>query len=75
MVKRSIEWENTPEEGLVIKIRPGMGKMFTGETSRHVRAARKEFLMALESLIGGAIKRMEARERKTENIATKIEVK
>jgi hypothetical protein len=41
MPKGSIEWEHSPEEGLVLHIKPGLGELFTGETRKHALAARK----------------------------------
>jgi len=44
------------------------------ETRGHVRAARKEMLLALRSLIDAAIGRVEEAEKKAEKHRTKIEV-
>jgi hypothetical protein len=74
MVKGSIQWEHTPEEGLVVKIKPGMPGLFTGETRRHVKAARKEMLLAVRNLIDIAVAHMEAKENKAQKQGTKIEV-
>jgi hypothetical protein len=74
MVKGSIEWEHNPEEGLVLRIKPALGELFTGETRKHVLAARKGMLLALRGLIDIAVKRMEEKEKKTEKRGAKIEV-
>ncbi len=74
MVKGSIQWEHTPEEGLVVRIKPSMPELFTGETRKHVKAARKEMLLAIRNLIDIAVTHMEAKENKEQKQATKIEV-
>ncbi len=74
MAKGTIEWEHNPEEGLVLRIKPGLGALFSGETRKHVIAARKEMLMALRSIIDVAVTRMEEKEKKTEKRRTKIDV-
>ncbi len=74
MVKGSIEWEHDPEEGLVLKIKPALGKMFSEEVRKHTIASRKEMLLALRSIIDVAAKRLEEKEKKTETKSTKIEV-
>jgi hypothetical protein len=74
MVKGSIEWEHNPEGGLVLRIKPGLGGLFTGETHRHMLAARKEMLLALRGFIDIAVKRMEEKEKKTDKQGTKIAV-
>lgn len=74
MAKGSIEWEHNPEEGLVLRIKPGLHEFFTGETHRQALGARKEMLLALRGLIDIAVKRMEERENKTSQRGTKIKV-
>ena len=74
MVKGTIQWEHTPEEGLVVRIKPGMPGLFTGETRKHVKAARKEMLLAIRNLIDIAVTHMDAKENKDQKQATKIEV-
>lgn len=73
MVKGSIEWEHDPEGGLVLRIKPAFGEMFTGETRKHALAARKEMLLALRGLIDIAVRGMEEKEKKTEK-RSKIQV-
>ncbi|MDO8715851.1 MAG: hypothetical protein Q7J73_03465 [Dehalococcoidales bacterium] len=74
MAKGVIEWEHNRKEGLVVRIKPGFGELFTGETRRHVLAVPKETLLALRGLIDITVKRMEEKEKKTEKQSTKIEV-
>ena len=74
MVKGTIQWEHTPEEGLVVRIKPAMPGLFTGETRKHVKAARKEMLLAIRNLIDIAVTHMDAKENKDQKQATKIEV-
>ena len=62
MVKGSIEWEHTQEDGLVLRFTPSFIGLATGEARQHAIAARKEMLLALRSLIDGAIKRTEGKE-------------
>ncbi len=63
MAKGSIEWEHTPEQGLVLRIKPSGGSFFTGETRKHVLAARKEMLLAIRSLIDFTVSRLEEKEK------------
>jgi hypothetical protein len=74
MSKGSIEWEHNPQDGLVVRIKPGLGELFTGDTRKHALAARKEMLLAFRSLIDIAVKHVEQKEAKTEQRRTKIEV-
>jgi hypothetical protein len=74
MLKGTIQWEQTPEEGLVVRIKPGMPRLFTGETRKHVRAARKEMLLAVRNLIDIAVTQMDAKDNKDQKQATRIEV-
>jgi hypothetical protein len=74
MPKGSIEWEYHPEEGLTLHIRPIFRKLVLGEARTHVRASRKEMLMAFRSLIDAAIQRMEEKEKAPEKRRTKIKV-
>jgi hypothetical protein len=72
MPKGSIEWEYHPEEGLTLHIKPVLRKLVLGETRTHVKASRKEMLMAFRSLIDAAIQRME--EKAPEKRRTKIKI-
>jgi hypothetical protein len=74
MLSGSIEWEHRPEEGLILRFKPPLGKIVPDETRGHVRAARKEMLLALRSLVDAAIEREKAVEKKAEKRRTKIEV-
>ena len=74
MVKGSIEWEHTPEEGLVLRIKPPFGRMGAGETYKHAMAARKEMLLAVRSIIDVVVKHLEEKEKKTEKPRTKINI-
>jgi hypothetical protein len=74
MPKGSIEWEHSPEEGLVLHIKPGLGELFTGETRKHALAARKEMLLAIRGLIDIVVNRLEEKEKKAEKHRTRIEV-
>jgi hypothetical protein len=74
MVKGGVEFEHSPEEGLVLRIKPPFGSLVSGETRKHARAARKEMLMVLRSLIDGAISRIDEKEKQSEKTSTRIEV-
>ena len=66
-----IEWEHRPGEEFVLRFKPPLPKILPKETRGHIRAARKETLLALRSIIDAAIGRMEEAEKKRR---TKIEV-
>ena len=74
MLSGSIEWEHRPGEGLISRFKPPLGEVVPDETRGHVRAARKEMLLALRSLVDAAIGRVEEVEKKAEKRRTKIEV-
>ena len=74
MLSGSIEWEHRPGEGLILRFKPPLGKIVPDETRGHVRAARKEMLLALRSLVDAAIVREEEAGKKAEKRRTKIEV-
>ncbi len=74
MAKGSLEWEHTPGQELILKIRPPFGEIFSDEARKHARAARKEMLLTVRSLIDIAVKRMEEKENKTKTQGTKIPV-
>lgn len=74
MLSGSIEWEHRPDEGLILRLKPPLGKIVPDETRGHVRAARKEILLALRSLVDAAIVREEEAEKKAKKRRTKIEV-
>jgi hypothetical protein len=74
MLSGSIEWEHHPEEGLILRLKPPLDKVVPDETRGHIRAARKEMLLALRSLVDAAIVREEEVEKKAKKGRTKIEV-
>jgi len=74
MISGSIEWEHRPEEGLILRFKPPLGKIVPTEARGHIRAARKEMLLALRSLVDAAIVREEDAEKKAGKRRTKIEV-
>lgn len=74
MANGSIEWEHTPGEELVLRFKPPLGKMVPDEARGHVRAARREMLLALKSLVDAAVTRQEEAEKQGYKRRTKIEV-
>lgn len=74
MTNGSIEWEHNPGEELVLRFKPPLGKIVPDEARGHVRAARREMLLALKSLVEAAITREEEAEKKGYKHRTKIEV-
>ena len=74
MLKGSIEWEHDPNEGLTIRFKPPFGKIASAETRGHMKAARKEILMAIRSLLDAAVERLEKEEKKPSQTRTKIKV-
>ena len=74
MVKGSIEWEHTQEDGLVLRFRPSFIGLAYGEARQHAMAARKEMLLTVRSLIDAAIKRTEEKESNPKKRGTKITV-
>jgi hypothetical protein len=74
MVKGSIAWEHNAEDGLVIRLKPGLSGLFAGEVRQHTVAARKEVLLALRSLIDIAVQQTEEKEGKVKKSVAKIKV-
>ena len=74
MPKGSIEWDYHPEEGLILRIRPMFGKLVSDEARTHVRASRKEMLLALRSLIDAVVQKMEEKEKTPRKGRNKIKV-
>lgn len=74
MVKGYIEWEHTQEEGLVLRCKPSIFELTTGEARQHAMNARKEILLTMKSLIDVAIKRTEEKEKKPGDHGIKIKV-
>ena len=66
-----IKWEHRPGEEFVLRIKPPQGKIVPEEIKSHIRAARKEMLLAMRSLIDSALTRLD--EKKKGN-PSKIEV-
>ena len=74
MVKASIEWEHSKENGLVLRIKPPFGLVSPGSVCRHARTASKEMLLAVRGLIDMTVNRIEAKEKECGQHGTKIEV-
>ncbi len=74
MPKGSIEWEYDIEEGLTLHIHPMFRKMVTEETRAHIRASRKEMLIALRGLLDMTIQKMEEHEKTPGKGRAKIKV-
>jgi hypothetical protein len=74
MPKGSIEWEYNPDDGLVLHVRPMFRQLLSEQTRGHVRASRKEMLLALRSLIDVAVDKMEEKEKASGKGRTKIKV-
>lgn len=76
MGEKIFECEYSPGEEIVMRFRPPRLKMVPAATRNHIRVAHKELLLALRSLIDGAIEAIERREKseKEEKKRKKIEV-
>jgi hypothetical protein len=74
MKKGSIEWEESEEEGLVIRIKPAPRHMVGPEVHKHAQAARHELLVALKALIDIAAAGMGNSETAPQKGRTKIKV-
>jgi hypothetical protein len=74
MPKGSIEWEYLPDEGLVLRIHPMFRRLVTEEARSHVKASRKEMLMALRSLLDATIEKLDEKEKTRGTGRTKIKV-
>lgn len=70
------EVEHRPGEELVLRFRAPKLKGLPQETKKHIMTAQKEFLLALRSLIDGAVELIEKAEKTEEKGTgrTKIEV-
>lgn len=75
MGEKILEVEHNPGEELVLRIRPPLLRLLPEEAMGHLRKARKERLLALKSMIDGAIERMEEGEKTQGKGRTKIEIK
>ena len=78
MAKSLIECEYRPGEAIVVRINPVKLSILPESTRSHVRAARKEMLLAVRSLLDEAIAWMERKEAEKEGTGatsrTNIEV-
>lgn len=76
MGEKLFECEYEPGEGVVLRIKPFKAKILPASVKSHVRAARKEILLALRSLLDEVIEHVERTEKKEAGKGkTKIEVK
>jgi len=75
MTDKILECEYRPGEEFVLRFRPPKLQMMSEPTREHLRAARKEMLLAVRSIIDQAIRRMEEAESAGEKGPTKIKVK
>ena len=73
MSESVIEIEGRPGEGFVLRIKPMAFSILPAETRSHVRAARKEMLLALRSILDQAIEHIDKAETPAP-ARTKIEV-
>jgi len=74
MAERILELERRPGEEYVLRFRPSKLRFLPETTRQHTRAAQKELLLAVRSLIDGAIERLEEAEKRKGKPRTKIEV-
>ncbi len=74
MPRGNIEWEYDPENGLTLRIQPMFRGLVTDEARAHVRASRREMLLALRSLIDATVQRMEEKEKAPAKGRSKIKV-
>lgn len=72
MSESILELEYRPGEEVVLRFRPPKVPALSPEAREHFRTARREFLLALRSLIDAAIEALEKREEPKGR--TKIEV-
>lgn len=59
MAPRLAEISYNPEEGLILRLKPKSLELLPESTRTHLRAANKEFLLALRGFIDQAIERTE----------------
>jgi hypothetical protein len=74
MPKGSIEWDFDPDDGLVLHIRPMFRKLVSEDVRGHVKASRKEMLLALRGLIDATVLKMEQKEKAAGTGRSKIKV-
>ena len=68
------EFERLPGEGFVFRFNPPRPSLLAPEPRSHLRAARKEVLLALRSLIDVAIEGLEKEDKPKGQGRTKIPV-
>ncbi len=71
MSESMFEIEHKPGEMLTIRVRPPKMRHLAPEAKEHVRAARKEFLLGIRSVIDKAIEMTEEHEAHAEKHAAK----
>lgn len=75
MSESIFEVEHRPGEEVVFRFRPPKLKGLSVESRKHIRAAQKEFLLGLRSLIDGAVEAIDKSEKPAEQgKRTKIDV-
>ena len=62
MAPRLVEVNYSSEEGLTLRFQPRTLQLVPEATRTHLRAAKKELLLAMRGCIDGAIERTEGRE-------------
>ncbi|MFQ6029616.1 MAG: hypothetical protein ACE5Q6_19235, partial [Dehalococcoidia bacterium] len=75
MAPRLLEIDCNRDEGLTVRVRPGTLNLLTESTRGHLRAANKELLLALRSVIDSAIEwteRQEHRDRRPRRIQVRV---
>jgi hypothetical protein len=70
----SIDWEHSEEEGWVIRIKPGSSHLLCEDLHVHASSARKEILLAMQSLIDLAVKKMDEKENSRKGGGSHIKV-
>jgi hypothetical protein len=74
MSESILEIEHNPGEEVVLRFRPPKLKGLSPESRKHIRAAEKEFLLALRSLIDTAVEAIDKADKPAKKGRTKIEV-
>lgn len=74
MAEKILECDHSPEEGLVIRFRPASFRLLPDASVEHLRAAKREVLLALRSLLDVAIERLEKEGKAGSTGRSKIEV-
>ena len=74
MGEKFLECEHSPEEGFVLRFKPASFHLLPDVTVGHIRAAKRESLLALRSLLDVAIERLEKESKASSKAPTKIEV-